>query len=194
MVSRGTFFAYEFVSNKIILTFALPKWIIMFSFNKDKSIHSVFFILNEIEEGCDIHKVCKILYFADQKHLVKWGRPITGDHYIKMNYGPVPSNIKNIIDFSSDIQRNGNILSTVVEYDSDELSVSEINCLKESIEENRKLNFNELTEKSHDKAWNKAELNNQKGISYIEMAKVITTDENMLNYIRANELTDQIHF
>ena len=127
MVSRGTFFAYEFVSNKIILTFALPKWIIMFSFNKDKSIHSVFFILNEIEEGCDIHKVCKILYFADQKHLVKWGRPITGDHYIKMNYGPVPSNIKNIIDFSSDIQRNGNILSTVVEYDSDELSVSEIN-------------------------------------------------------------------
>ena len=43
----------------------------------------------------------------------------------KMNYGPVPSNIKNIIDFSSDIQRNGNILSTVVEYDSDELSVSE---------------------------------------------------------------------
>ena len=194
MVSRGTFFAYEFVSNKIILTFALPKWIIMFSFNKDKSILSVFFILNEIEEGCDIHKVCKILYFADQKHLVKWGRPITGDHYIKMNYGPVPSNIKNIIDFSSDIQRNGNILSTVVEYDSDELSVSEINCLKESIEENRKLNFNELTEKSHDKAWNKAELNNQKGISYIEMAKVITTDENMLNYIRANELTDQIHF
>lgn len=194
MVSRGTFFAYEFVSNKIILTFALPKWIIMFSFNKDKSIHSVFFILNEIEEGCDIHKVCKILYFADQKHLVKWGRPITGDHYIKMNYGPVPSNIKNIIDFSSDIQRNGNILSTVIEYDSDELSVSEINCLKESIEENRKLNFNELTEKSHDKAWNKAELNNQKGISYIEMAKVITTDENMLNYIRANELTDQIHF
>ena len=194
MVSRGTFFAYEFASKKIILTFALPKWIIMFSFNKDKSIHSVFFILNEIEEGCDIHKVCKILYFADQKHLVKWGRPITGDHYIKMNYGPVPSNIKNIIDFSSDIQRNGNILSTVVEYDSDELSVSEINCLKESIEENRKLNFNELTEKSHDKAWNKAELNNQKGISYIEMAKVITTDENMLNYIRANELTDQIHF
>jgi hypothetical protein len=166
----------------------------MFSFNKDKSIHSVFFILNEIEEGCDIHKVCKILYFADQKHLVKWGRPITGDHYIKMNYGPVPSNIKNIIDFSSDIQRNGNILSTVVEYDSDELSISEINCLKESIEENRKLNFNELTEKSHDKAWNKAELNNPKGIPYIEMAKVITTDENMLNYIRANELTDQIHF
>lgn len=166
----------------------------MFSFNKDKSIHSVFFILNEIKEGCDIHKVCKILYFADQKHLVKWGRPITGDHYIKMNYGPVPSNIKNIIDFSSDIQRNGNILSTVVEYDSDELSISEINCLKESIEENRKLNFNELTEKSHDKAWNKTELNNPKGISYIEMAKVITTDENMLNYIRANELTDQIYF
>jgi len=25
MVSRGTFFAYEFVSNKIIFTFALPK-------------------------------------------------------------------------------------------------------------------------------------------------------------------------
>lgn len=170
------------------------KQISMFIFNEDKAINSLFLILNEMEEGCDIHKVCKILYFADQKHLVKWGRPITGDNYIKMTYGPVPSKIKNIIDSNNNIQRNGNILSTTAQYDTDELSVSEVNCLKESIEENSKLNFNELTKKSHDKAWNKAELNNQKGIPYIEIAKAVTNDTNMLHYIKANELINQIHF
>ena len=36
-------------------------------------------------------KVCKLLYFADKEHLLRYGRPITGDTYVRMQYGPTPS-------------------------------------------------------------------------------------------------------
>ena len=44
-----------------------------------------------------MHKLCKILYFADQRHLSLYGRSITGDTYIAMQYGPVPSNVDDIL-------------------------------------------------------------------------------------------------
>lgn len=36
-------------------------------------------------------KAAKLLYFADKLHLVKYGRPITGDRYYCLDHGPVPS-------------------------------------------------------------------------------------------------------
>ncbi len=62
----------------------------MFDIDKSKAINSMLFVLNQLgAEKSDAHKVFKILYFADQKHLVNYGRPITGDTYVKMQYGPV---------------------------------------------------------------------------------------------------------
>jgi uncharacterized phage-associated protein len=36
-------------------------------------------------------KAAKLLYFADKLHLVRYGRPITGDRYYCLDHGPVPS-------------------------------------------------------------------------------------------------------
>jgi hypothetical protein len=36
-------------------------------------------------------KIAKLLYFADKRHLLRYGRPITGDAYVGMKNGPVPS-------------------------------------------------------------------------------------------------------
>jgi len=36
-------------------------------------------------------KAAKLLYFADKRHLVTYGRPITGDRYYCLDHGPVPS-------------------------------------------------------------------------------------------------------
>ena len=69
----------------------------MFDIDKSKAINSILFVLNELgDKKSDAHKVFKILYFADQKHLVTYGRPITGDTYLKMTYGPVPSFIRDV--------------------------------------------------------------------------------------------------
>src|SRR6202042_2841503 len=45
------------------------------------------------------HHLSKILYFADKAHLAKWGRTLTGDRYIAMKNGPVPSRIYDFIKY-----------------------------------------------------------------------------------------------
>ena len=67
----------------------------MSNFRKEIAIEAILYIANRVERK-DIHKICKILYYADQRHLSKYGRSITGDTYIAMAYGPVPSNVEDI--------------------------------------------------------------------------------------------------
>ena len=61
-----------------------------FSYNKDKAIAAIVFVLREMDGSVNLHKLSKILYFADQRHLIEFGRPIIGDNYQAMQYGPVP--------------------------------------------------------------------------------------------------------
>ena len=37
-------------------------------------------------------ELCKLLYFADKRHLLRYGRTITGDKYFALEQGPIPSN------------------------------------------------------------------------------------------------------
>ncbi len=166
----------------------------MFDIDKSKAINSILFILKELgDKKSDAHKVFKILYFADQKHLVTYGRPITGDTYLKMTYGPVPSFIRDVSEGNEKeglINKiNKHFLTTSYPYDKDDLSESEIECLQEAIAENKDLSFKDLTEKSHDSAWQKAQWH----ISYMDMAKAITNDPDILNYIKVNALNNSFH-
>ena len=43
-------------------------------------------------------KVAKLLYFCDKYHLLKYGRPVTGDVYYCLDHGPVPSASLNLMD------------------------------------------------------------------------------------------------
>ena len=43
-------------------------------------------------------KAVKLLYFLDKNHLLKHGRPVLGDNYVKMGYGPVPSMALDILN------------------------------------------------------------------------------------------------
>lgn len=43
--------------------------------------------------GLDKYKTCKLLFLCDSRHLVRYGRPITGDTYYALNWGPVPSSV-----------------------------------------------------------------------------------------------------
>ncbi|HHT9105299.1 MAG TPA: Panacea domain-containing protein [Candidatus Wujingus californicus] len=40
----------------------------------------------------------KLIYFADRYHLRKYGRPVTNDEYVAMEYGPVGSKTKDIAE------------------------------------------------------------------------------------------------
>ncbi len=134
-------------------------------------LNSLLYVLGKFENNTlDSHKLSKILYFADQKHLSRYGKDITGDQYAAMKYGPVPSCAFDIIKCAKGEEKwNESIISAsenfdVTDYnvtglsepDMEWLSETDIMCLNESIEENRNLSFSQLTNKSHDLAWNAA--------------------------------------
>lgn len=172
-----------------------------FSLNIDKLLVAILFVLREFEGHIlDFHKLVKILYFADQKHLAEYGRPILGDRYIAMKNGPVPSTVYDILKglrgdamivhyrvkaFSQFLTHENkyHIKATSLDAHFDLLSESEIECLLLSISENKDLNFNQLTEKSHDSAWEHAE-NDEMDI--LSIAKAGGADEEMLKYIALN--------
>ena len=142
----------------------------MASFNKDVSINAVMYILSALGGRSDMHKVCKILYFADQKHLSRYSRSITGADYIRMNYGPVPSQVDDMFKavrgdsfFSNTAEAewlatyfsfyNRYMLKQEKAPDMDYLSETDIECLDEAIALCIDKNFAELTEMSHGLAW-----------------------------------------
>lgn len=148
-----------------------------FRFDEEKAVNVVLLILQKVGK-INRHKLAKILYFADQNHLVKYGRPILGDNYIAMKHGPVPSavydGIKAIDDFRynfdffrSNLASQGIFIHPKADPDLDELSQSEIDCIIDSISDNIDLTFDQLVQKSHSLAWEKACKNGKMNIKAI---------------------------
>lgn len=169
-----------------------------FNINKEKVSNSILFTLENLDGRSDLHKIFKILYFADQKHLTTYGFPITGDFYIAMKNGPVPSQTYDLLKSIRGDSVFGNIdprykelfdvqgyyVSAKSKADMDELAQSDIECLLESIDENKNLDFEQLSLKSHNQAWEKA--NNDSEMSVIDIAEEAGVDAEMKKYILLN--------
>jgi uncharacterized phage-associated protein len=63
---------------------------IKFNFNKDKFLALMELMCQKVPD-LDRLKAAKLLYFIDRASLLEYGRPILGDDYICMDFGPVPS-------------------------------------------------------------------------------------------------------
>lgn len=149
-----------------------------------------------------MHKLCKILFFADQMHLRKYGRSITGDTYIAMHNGPVPSCVYDIFKAvrgdsyftaSEDAQRLKMLMRFDNKYDitgkttadMDELSGSDIECLDTSIAKCKNLSFAALTELSHGLAWSNTQRDRE--ISVKDIMREAGVSEGVIDYIVYNQ-------
>jgi uncharacterized phage-associated protein len=167
---------------------------IRFKFNIDKAISAVLYISKNLSRP-DLHKISKVLYFAEQKHLSTYGSPIIGDCFVAMDNGPVPSQIYDMLK----TVRGDSLMETddykpffrveksyfiipLVNADLNEFSESELECLNVSLEENKDLGFNELKAKSHGMAYDKASLNST--ISFENMAIEGGANEDMINFLK----------
>lgn len=164
-------------------------------FNIEKAKAALLFITQKIGET-DLLKIFKILYFAEQKHLAKYGSLIIADTYIAMKNGPVPSAI---YDFFKGIRGDGFIISEADSFykafevknrfnvvgkeepNLEYLSKSDIVCIEDAIRDNHLLDFVQLSDKSHDDAWKKA--NRDDEMNYIEIAKAGGANDEMIKYI-----------
>jgi len=171
-------------------------------FEYEAAVNSLLFALSRLGGKSDMHKLCKILYFADQRHLSIYGRSITGDTYIAMQYGPVPSNVDDILKavrgdsffsgYVSDLKEklrfvNRYVVKALVEPDMDELSGSDVECLEYAIEICRDKSFGELTELSHGMAWTNTA--RDRAISIKDILREAGDEEEYVEYI-----TDQLRF
>ncbi|SDC86512.1 Panacea domain-containing protein [Niabella drilacis] len=162
-----------------------------FPFNKEKAIASMLHICNSLGGVWDKYSLLKILYFAEQKHLARYARPITGDNIIAMEYGPVPSISYDEIKYSKVNPQYFSIEDNVVvaksKANTDVLSDSDLECLDESIAENKHLSFGDLKKKSHDAAynWTVQNFGENQTIPYTEIAKAAGASENMIAFIKS---------
>lgn len=170
-------------------------------FNYDKAINSLLYALQKIGGRTDMHKLCKILYFADQRHLSQYGRSITGDTYIAMQFGPVPSCVDDILkalrgdsffSASKEIEPLRRCLAFENRFnihglkapDTDELSGTDISCLDYAIDICKDKNFQQLTEYSHGPAWNNTQ--RDRAISVKDILREAGDDESYVEYIADN--------
>ncbi|MDE5644040.1 MAG: SocA family protein [Muribaculaceae bacterium] len=172
----------------------------MTSFDSKKLTELVLYILGKTG-GVDFYHTFKILYFAEMKHLAKWGSGIVPDEFCALKYGPVPTRLYDAVkELNQPRMALSECLAEVVQFAGEDapnvllpkreanlrfLSKSEIDVLDSAIEENESLTFGQLMLKSHDKAWEEANrrINGTNIISPISMAKVLNADEAMLDYI-----------
>lgn len=162
------------------------------------TINSILYILNRLGGKSDFLKVFKILYFAEMEHLRKYGRMFSENNYKSLPNGPVPDyaysamkclrgdsdssmfSDKDLFAKSFRVHDNHFITSLLPE-DLEELSISEIKCLDFSIEENKHLSFNDLSDKSHGPAWQSAQAD-RSVISLEQIAKEANLNPQMIRY------------
>lgn len=63
---------------------------IQYTFDEKKTLNIILYVAERLKRR-DFHKIFKILYFSDRMFLNEYRMPITGDTYIAMEAGPVPS-------------------------------------------------------------------------------------------------------
>jgi uncharacterized phage-associated protein len=69
---------------------------IRFRLDERKSIEGVQ-LLARLKPGITQYYVSKVFFFADRAHFLDWGRPISGDRYVAMEHGPVPSFVYDLL-------------------------------------------------------------------------------------------------
>ena len=143
--------------------------------NKIKAV--VEYILQQMGAAVDYIHLFKVMYFAQEEHLAVYGVPMMYDTFVARKHGPVPSLTYKVLRvaegktvdvtgelqaFASDLSlsiSDGHQVVTLadgVQCDMDELSRSNIRILDKWIEHCKDIESFDLSELSHDKAWQKA--------------------------------------
>ena len=76
--------------------------LIRFNFDEAKTVEAVVLVAQRWP-GITPFFLAKVLFFADRDHLRAYRRPVTGDSYIAMDAGPVPSRVYDMVKDNLDL-------------------------------------------------------------------------------------------
>ena len=168
-------------------------------FDKDAALASIIYIASKVKNPT-FHTISKLLYFADKKHLDEYGRFICGDNYVAMKHGPVPSvtydilkSVKNcghpafdrkvLEEFTSALEIQSNyVVIPRIPPDLEFLSETDVECLNFAVENYGTMSFSELTNLSHDEAYEATGFNDY--IDIEDIAKMFSDADALLEHLR----------
>lgn len=161
----------------------------------EKSVEVIIYLA---KANPDLFHIAKMLYFADKFHIEETGTQITGDRYIAMKDGPVPSGAYDIIKsvrgdglarFGIPIEEairveNGKTIIPLRDPNMDYFSENNIRALDKAIEIYGHMSFGDLWRISHEEVpYQQARRNND-----IELLAIIRDLENadtLLEYLES---------
>ena len=177
---------------------------IRFEMNENKVIEVLSWLANE-QPGIGAFHVSKVLYYADKEHLNLYGRPVLGDTYIRMEFGPVPSKdlrsdqkrepgarvyIKKFRE-AVDVRGGFRHLHPLREPNMEMLSRTDIECLRNALKKYGTRDFGVLSRISHrETAWTNAPENGP--IDYEHMIEQGPNQEEIIQNLK--EHSHQIAF
>ena len=162
----------------------------------------ILYIMQRFPQGIDYIKLFKILYFAQQEHLVKYGKVLVDESFCAVKHGPVPTFTYKALqvaegkplegdfkEFLSDIIINNQKVYSSTAPDMDYISGANQKCLDDSIAKYKDVDPYDLSILSHDSAWKQAnqrmEDDPQKNyMTLIDIARAGQASEEMIDYIR----------
>lgn len=132
---------------------------ISFKPNIEKIRHAVLYCIEQNGGAINVYNLQKIIFEADKYHLNKYGRPVTGDTYIAMKHGTVPSKT---YDLSKKMRSENHFIFSDEKPDMRKLSKSDVEALLHGFKQYAGLTFTEVQEKNHSEvAWKNTETNKQ---------------------------------
>src|SRR5713101_5242959 len=167
-------------------------------FDPERALELVLYVANQLRYPT-LHSVSKVVYFADREHLSRYGSLLSGDNYVAMRHGPVPSAIYNLLKAAAGRQEPAiplgwfelvaGVLAVEGEHrirplrdpNLDMISPSQRACLDTSIKANGRLSFSRLAKKSHDAAWKSADQNDI--IELVAIAKTLPNAKEILAHL-----------
>ena len=167
---------------------------IRYNFNEEKTINVVLYIAERLKRR-DFHKIFKILYFSDREFLNQYGVTITGDTYIAMEAGPVPTKTYDMFkivrgdSYMQDLKNLGRFFSVsnwmfiqpLQKANMDDIAPSEKQVIDAMIDLYGNLSYDEIKEKSHDVAWRSTARDYP--ISFENIALEAGMDEDDISYL-----------
>ncbi len=138
---------------------------IAFHISYDKAIEAIAWLANK-KPGIDIYHVAKVLFFAEKEHVNCFARPILGDKYVKLPFGPAPSSVVNLISSNDSwlsplhlekLEQAVNISSKADKYqitpkraaNTEYFSSSDLDCLEKSLTLYGDMSFDDLYNLTH---------------------------------------------
>ncbi|RFP64348.1 DUF4065 domain-containing protein [Hymenobacter lapidiphilus] len=169
------------------------------AFDYEKALNVLLYVVDQLGMP-GYHQTFKTLYFAEQRSLATYGSAIVGDGFVKMEAGPVPSEIYNMVKIADGRNQDNRLsegyiqtvrqhlravaphrLQALMTPDLDFLSDTDRECLDAAIEFCRNRSYQDLKDISHDTAWDAASMS-----SFMDTLKIAAAggaDEVALKYL-----------